>query len=127
MRALDAGRASLDRGLGRFARLKQARLARLEDLKRLGGDMVPLARRRQLDERIVDALIGQLEAAEVGTDREPRPEIQVRADSLFGIHVLRGHEPAWLVRADGQQRDGRGSKAPLDVAEVPGIAGVSSE
>ena len=66
--------------LGRFGRRKQAGLTRLEDLKQLGGDTVPLPRDRQLDEGIVDALIRELETAEVGGDREPGFEIQVRAN-----------------------------------------------
>jgi hypothetical protein len=32
-------------------------------------------------------------------------EVSVDLHSLFNVHVLVGHEPAWFVGPDGQERD----------------------
>src|SRR5207302_573401 len=86
---------------------------------------VPLARGGQLDHRIVDSFIGELEAAEVRTDGYPRFEIEVRSQRFFRIHVLRGHERARLVRADQQQCAVDDAEPAADVAKVPPISGIA--
>ena len=86
---------------------------------------MPLARGGQLDHGVVDSFIGELEAAEVRADGYPRLEIEVRPHRFFRIHVLRGHEPARLVRADRQQCEVDDAESAADVAKVPPISGIA--
>ncbi|HTT02297.1 MAG TPA: hypothetical protein VMG11_09450 [Steroidobacteraceae bacterium] len=53
----------------------------------------------ELENWIIDALVGQAKAAEVSANGYLRLQIQMRAHCILGIHVLRGHEPARLVGA----------------------------
>lgn len=83
-------------------------------------------RHSQLEQWIIDALIGKLETAEVGADREPRLQIQVRAHRLFGVHVLFAFEVPGRVCADGQKseiHDAEPSPDSVKMAPVAGVAG----
>src|SRR6266571_4164983 len=49
------------------------------------------------------------------------------SDRLFGSHVRRRHEPAWLVRSDRQQREMRRSELFPNLGEMTSERGVSRE
>jgi hypothetical protein len=85
------------------------------------------ARRLELPDRVVDALVGQLETAIVNTDAQARLEIEMRAHGLLRIHVLVAHEPARFVGADREQREVHDTVALAQLLEMPPVAGVAGE
>jgi len=86
--------------MGWRAQFKRPRLASFQDLERLGRHTMTHPRGRQLLDRLVDAFVGELKAAEVSGDRERRPQFQVGPDGVVRVHVLLLHEPSGLVGAD---------------------------
>ena len=81
----------------------------------------------ELAHRVVDALVGELEAAEMCRDAEPGAEIQMGANGLVRVHVLLLHEPARLVGADRQQRHVHDSATTADLRELRAVPRVAGE
>src|SRR5437763_16701483 len=79
----------------------------------------------RLDQRLngrVDRLVGELERAVVMAKREFGAAHLKCAHSFFGVHVHLAHEPAWLVRADGQDRETERAVAIARGAEMLPVA-----
>lgn len=64
----------------------------------------------------------------MGAEGEGAVEVEENLDGVGGVRVLRVHEPAGLIRADGKEGQGGWAEAGAEVAEdfavaVRGVAG----
>src|SRR4051794_38328303 len=79
---------------------ERAGLADIEDPEPLVGQLVLGEIASDALRRLRQRLVGQLEGAPVHGAQDARPQLHERLAGVFWIHVLRPHEPAWLVGAD---------------------------
>src|SRR5579872_5055234 len=98
------------------------KLAVLEDQKRRRP-----AESVELFGRGVEALIGQLEGSVVNGDAGFGAQDFMRANGFIGSHVHRRHEPARLIRSDGQKGEIGRSELLANLSEVRPEGGVSGE
>ncbi len=79
----------------------------------------------EIDDRLVDGFIGELERPEMHRHAPARFQRPMRLQRILGIHVLLAHEPTRLVRPDGQKRQVRCAKPFADQRKMPTEAGVT--
>src|SRR5262249_45207312 len=102
----------------RFTKLQGAELG--------AGNALIHARERQRPLRFVNGFGRQLKRAEVHTQALLRAEVEVGLYRLSRVHVDVLHEPARLVRADGQKGQVDRAEAPTDFVKhrtIPGVSG----
>ena len=108
------------------------RLSRFNSLKLIFWNRLPGQGCSQTDQRVLPALIGELKGAPVHGHALTGTEVAVDLHRFGRIAVLRGHEPARFVCADGNQCEIRGTQATLNLGEIvrvvtciPGIGDAS--
>src|SRR5678815_1023503 len=103
------------------------RFAEIENLKPRSLDISDAACFLERPHRVVDAFTRQLERSEMHRDAARSVELQMCLHGFSRIHVHGLHEPARLVRADGQQGQVDWSQPSGNLLEKPGIGRVPGE
>src|SRR5262245_25540726 len=97
-------------------------LPRPQRAKALCRNFGSLQRFRQRQKRRIGRLVGELEGAIVMAECALGPAIDEGLHGFRRIHVLIGHEPARLVRADRQQRQPQWAAALARFVEMAAVA-----